>query len=82
MELTIREDDLTAPEVRALLKEHLADLALIEPTRTERADQGPNRTVYRATRTGRTWIRRWLETPVDHPRDVRDRGDRAPTQRR
>ena len=31
MELTIREDDLTAPEVRALLKEHLADLALHSP---------------------------------------------------
>jgi DNA-binding PadR family transcriptional regulator len=51
--------------------EHLADARLIEPTRTERGDQGPNRTVYRATRAGRARLRRWLDTPVDHPRDVR-----------
>lgn len=51
--------------------EHLAQLRLIEPSRTERGDQGPNRTVYRATRTGRARIGRWLHTPVDHPRDVR-----------
>lgn len=31
MRLTIREDDLTGPDVRALLEEHLADLALHSP---------------------------------------------------
>ena len=51
--------------------EHLASAELIEPTRTERGDQGPNRTVYRATRVGKARMRRWLDAPVDHPRDVR-----------
>lgn len=31
MTFTIREDDLTGPEIRALLKDHLTDLALHSP---------------------------------------------------
>jgi PadR family transcriptional regulator AphA len=32
---------------------------------------GPQRTIVRATRSGRAALRRWLATPVDHVRDVR-----------
>jgi DNA-binding PadR family transcriptional regulator len=51
--------------------EHLRDEGLVEPTRVERGAQGPHRTVYRATRTGRARVRRWLDRPIDHPRDAR-----------
>ena len=44
---------------------------LVEPTRTEPGDQGPDRTVLRVTRRGRARLRRWLREPVAHPRDVR-----------
>jgi PadR family transcriptional regulator AphA len=33
--------------------------------------QGPQRTIVRATRRGRAALRRWLQTPVAHVRDVR-----------
>jgi DNA-binding PadR family transcriptional regulator len=32
---------------------------------------GPNRTIVAATRTGRTAFRRWVDTPVEHVRDLR-----------
>ncbi len=32
---------------------------------------GGNRTILAATRTGRAQLRRWLATPVAHPRDLR-----------
>jgi PadR family transcriptional regulator AphA len=51
--------------------EYLAGDRLIEASRTEPGRQGPHRTVYRATRAGRARLRRWLDEPVDHPRDVR-----------
>jgi len=51
--------------------EYLAGDGLIEASRTEPGTQGPHRTVYRATRTGRARLARWLDEPVDHPRDVR-----------
>ena len=51
--------------------EYLAADGLIEASRTEPGTQGPHRTVYRATRTGRARLTRWLDAPVDHPRDVR-----------
>jgi PadR family transcriptional regulator AphA len=38
-----------------------------EPT----SGKGPQRTVVRATRAGRAALRRWLDLPVDHIRDVR-----------
>jgi PadR family transcriptional regulator AphA len=51
--------------------DHLLDVELLDAARTEPGDQGPHRTVYRATRKGRDRCRRWLEHPVDHPRDAR-----------
>jgi PadR family transcriptional regulator AphA len=33
--------------------------------------RGPQRTIMRATRAGRAALRRWLNTPVTHVRDVR-----------
>ena len=51
--------------------EYLAGDRLIEASRTEPGTQGPHRTVYRATRTGRARLTRWLDEPVDHPREVR-----------
>jgi DNA-binding PadR family transcriptional regulator len=33
--------------------------------------RGPQRTIVRATRRGRAALRRWLDTPVEHVRDVR-----------
>ena len=51
--------------------EYLAVDGSIEASRTEPGTQGPHRTVYRATRAGRARLTRWLDEPVDHPRDVR-----------
>ena len=51
--------------------DHLHGLGLVEPSRTEPGDQGPHRTVYRATRSGRARLRRWLGQPVAHPREAR-----------
>jgi DNA-binding PadR family transcriptional regulator len=51
--------------------ERLEDLGLVEPRRHEPSDAGPPRTVYGPTRRGRSALRRWLVTPVDHLRDVR-----------
>jgi PadR family transcriptional regulator AphA len=33
--------------------------------------RGPQRTIVRATRSGHAALRRWLDTPVEHVRDVR-----------
>ena len=33
--------------------------------------RGPQRTIVRATRSGRTALRRWLDEPVEHVREVR-----------
>lgn len=44
---------------------------LAEPHHTEPGAAGPNRTVHRLTRRGRTVVRRWLDEPVDHVRDMR-----------
>jgi DNA-binding PadR family transcriptional regulator len=51
--------------------DRLHDLGLVSPARTEPGDQGPNRTVFVATRSGRARLRRWLAEPVAHPRDAR-----------
>lgn len=51
--------------------DHLRAVGLVEPARTEAGTQGPHRTVYRATRSGSARVARWLDRPVDHPRDVR-----------
>jgi PadR family transcriptional regulator AphA len=51
--------------------DHLAGIGLVEPAHTEPGEQGPHRTVYRTTRKGRDRHRRWLERPVEHPREAR-----------
>lgn len=51
--------------------DHLLALGAIEPRVVEPGAQGPHRTVLGATRAGRARLRRWLEQPVAHPRDVR-----------
>jgi PadR family transcriptional regulator AphA len=54
---------------RAIDRLHALDLA--RPRRREPGAGGPPRTIYGPTRTGRSELRRWLATPVDHLRDVR-----------
>jgi PadR family transcriptional regulator AphA len=49
----------------------LAEAELITADAVESSALGPQRTRYRATRAGRRAVQRWLETPVDHVRDVR-----------
>jgi DNA-binding PadR family transcriptional regulator len=51
--------------------DRLRDAGLAEPVRVEAGAQGPHRTVYRATRSGAGRVARWLDRPVEHPRDVR-----------
>ena len=48
----------------------LAEAGLITPQGTE-PGQGPQRTIYAATDEGRHAARAWLETPVQHVRDIR-----------
>lgn len=43
----------------------------IEDCGDDTKSQGPQRTIVRATRRGRAVLKRWLETPVEHVRDVR-----------
>ena len=43
----------------------------IEACGEDTKSQGPQRTIVRATRRGRAALKRWLETPVEHVRDVR-----------
>lgn len=51
--------------------ERLDDLGLVESKRTEPGAAAPPRTVYGATRRGRSALHRWLDEPVGHLRDVR-----------
>jgi DNA-binding PadR family transcriptional regulator len=51
----------------ATLTEH----AYIEERGETTASRGPQRTIVRVTRRGRNALRRWLDTPVEHVRDVR-----------
>jgi DNA-binding PadR family transcriptional regulator len=48
----------------------LAEAGLIAPQGTE-PGQGPQRTIYAATEDGRAVAARWLDTPVEHIRDIR-----------
>lgn len=43
----------------------------IEECGDSAGERGPQRTVVRATRRGRVVLRRWLDEPVDHVREVR-----------
>jgi DNA-binding PadR family transcriptional regulator len=49
----------------------LTEQGYIEECDEEPISRGPQRTIVRATRRGRAALRRWLETPVEHVRDVR-----------
>jgi DNA-binding PadR family transcriptional regulator len=51
--------------------DHLLDLRLAEPRFVEPGQQGPQRTIVAATRRGRARVDRWLDEPVEHPREVR-----------
>jgi DNA-binding PadR family transcriptional regulator len=48
----------------------LLDLGLVTPAAVE-SGRGPQRTVYTVTPQGRQEAARWLDTPVEHVRDVR-----------
>ena len=48
----------------------LAEAGLIVGQRTE-PGQGPQRTIYAATGPGADAVRTWLDTPVEHVRDIR-----------
>jgi DNA-binding PadR family transcriptional regulator len=49
----------------------LTDRGHIEECGETTESRGPQRTIVRVTRQGRAGLRRWLETPVEHVRDVR-----------
>lgn len=50
--------------------DRLVEAGYGEAIATERGD-GPNRVVHRITRSGQRRLRRWLDEPVDHVRDLR-----------
>ncbi|MDQ1535007.1 MAG: hypothetical protein QOF28_2768 [Actinomycetota bacterium] len=59
---------------RPLVYRSLATLisaGLLEESGEGARERGPQRTIVRATRRGRAALRRWLEQPVDHVREVR-----------
>jgi PadR family transcriptional regulator AphA len=49
----------------------LTEKGVIEECGEIESERGPARTMVRATRRGRTALARWLDTPVEHVRDVR-----------
>lgn len=51
--------------------DRLVDAGFAEPISTERGNAGPKRVIHRITRRGRSRIRRWLDDPVEHVRDIR-----------
>ena len=61
---------LPRPVVYQVMKK-LLQLGLIRERRTERSARGPVRTVVGITPAGRAALRRWLDEPVDHVRDIR-----------
>ena len=59
---------------RPLVYRSLATLlaaGLLEECAASGGERGPQRTIVRATRRGRAALRRWLDQPVDHVREVR-----------
>jgi PadR family transcriptional regulator AphA len=61
---------LPRPVVYQIIKK-LLQLGLIGEKRTEAGARGPVRTVVGVTPAGRSAVKRWLQEPVDHVRDVR-----------
>jgi DNA-binding PadR family transcriptional regulator len=51
--------------------DQLGERGLIRPIASEPGHAGPNRTILAPTRSGRTRLRAWLQTPVEHLRDLR-----------
>lgn len=51
--------------------DRLVDNGLAEPILTEKGDSGPERVIHRVTLAGKQQLRRWLEQPVSHVRDMR-----------
>ena len=51
--------------------EQLAARGYVHAIGEEPGIAGGNRTILAATRTGRAQLRKWLATPVAHPRDLR-----------
>jgi DNA-binding PadR family transcriptional regulator len=49
----------------------LEAMGFVEPCGEAQRGRGPTRVIVRATPKGRSALRRWLATPVDHVRDVR-----------
>ena len=49
----------------------LTDAELITAQGTEQGHQGPHRTIYAATDSGHEAVSKWLDTPVEHVRDIR-----------
>jgi PadR family transcriptional regulator AphA len=68
--------------------DRLVAAGFAEPISTEKGNAGPERVIHRITRSGRSRIRRWLDDPVEHVRDIRiefllklallERADRSP----
>ncbi len=51
--------------------EHLVAAGLLRPSRVERGNRGPQRTLITATPAGRQAVQAWLAAPVLHVREVR-----------
>lgn len=51
--------------------DRLVEAGLIEPAHTEPGEAGPRRVVHRITSEGRRRLAAWLESPVEHVRDLR-----------
>lgn len=51
--------------------DQLGERGWVVPVAEEPGDAGPNRTILATTRTGRSRLRAWLRTPVEHQRDLR-----------
>jgi DNA-binding PadR family transcriptional regulator len=61
---------VSRPLVYRSLTTLLAD-GFVEACGDAAGERGPQRTIMRATRRGRAALRRWLDEPVDHVREVR-----------
>ena len=51
--------------------DRLVEAGLAVPKQTEPGDSGPQRVIHRVTPGGRRLLRRWLDEPVRHVREIR-----------